>query len=118
MDHSTMFLYQKIIDHISVLRHRLGADSGWSWFEMIRSDFGHQTLERSNKGRFAGGSPHLSQSYSPVFSSKFSEAAIGERIAQVEQINISPAVAFARKSKDSVRPTFDTAINHPRKMHT
>src|SRR4051794_35959043 len=84
---------------------------------MLGANLRHESLQRTDEGRFAEGSPHFDATGFPMISRHTNEAGICQRLEQVDQIDVELRITFASECQHGIWSAFDSAVNQPREMH-
>jgi hypothetical protein len=94
----------------------LGPDASRCRKQIGSLDLGDQTLQASDEGFFAEGTPEFIQSLLPMSGSHAKETRIGQAFEQVSQVDFGFGVAFTGESENCIWSAFDATLNHPREV--
>ena len=118
VDLAGLLLEAEIHEQGTVAMDGLRADAAAAFAgDVFHADFGDEALEVFQEDCFAEGISQLAPGGAGVFFQKPIEAGKREGLPRIAQGDVRAAVALALEGKHGIRPGFDAATDHARKMH-
>jgi len=106
----------EVVDQFTFRGEGLGADTGTAWGQVCWLNGRHKALELTAEVAFAEGAAQLAKTHFWIFHHKAPEAAVGEGVAQVAEVDVGFAVAFTGEGEDGIRASFNTSMNKTGEM--
>src|SRR5919202_1460063 len=117
MDGIVLVIDHEVVDEAAVRGKRLSPHARRTRQQVRGTQRWHVALERPEKACFAEVTVHFGQPGAPELCRQPLEAAVAERLAQIADVDVEPAVALTCECQYRVRPEPDRAVDPPRKMH-
>ncbi len=102
---------EEVLDEVAIGEHSLGADSGAAAGDVGGLDFGDEALQRGAEELEAEGAADLVAGHGRVADEEAPETGKRERVPQVRDRDVRPAVAFAGEGEDRVGAGLDAAVD-------
>src|SRR2546430_15478799 len=107
----------KVLHQLTVGRHGLRPHAGAARFQVLPAYLRNQPLKRFAEKSFAERAAQLFPAHALMLRHKPPQAGETQSIAQIAQVDVRLAVAFAGERQHGIRPGLNAAANEAREMN-